>query len=453
MSLLRLLVILLLTALGVNAQTGGSYGPNYAGFGGGSITSGSAINASSISATSIQDSALTSGSVVWASNGGLLTTDSSLLYTPTTLQMFGTISGTTITYGNARGTLSSSGITFVGANHLINTSAGTDFQLGGTLNATINNSGVSSTAFNGANLSANTLMGVGANGLMQTVTNTVIGAANAFIGLGGVATPSNTLHMAGRLIVQATSQNIDGIVIRPATSTVTSTVITRTSGNAGRIIVNNTAGTTAIIDLNGDATAASYFLRNMGIGVTTLASTPLEVSGTTSTTTLSVASSVTLTALPTGTAASNLCLTVTGGMVSTTSLSGCLGVSDPMVKADIRPLTYGLAEILAIDPVFYKDIREGYYPGDQVGVLAYSVDRAGRRYRGLDYVMPELVDHNASVWHGKKLDAVIYERLPLVLVMAVKQQQAEIAELRHKVGLEPHYTTLWARLKWLLTGD
>lgn len=66
-----------------------------------SITSGSAINVSSISATSIADSALTYGSVVWASNGGLLATDSLLTYNGSgVLAINGQVSATNVSATN-----------------------------------------------------------------------------------------------------------------------------------------------------------------------------------------------------------------------------------------------------------------------------------------------------------------------------------------------------------------
>lgn len=184
--------------------------------------------------------------------------------------------------------------------------------------------------------------------------------------------------------------------------------------------------------------------KNINTGSNTVAG--LQVSSS-----LSVTGAVSFTGLSTGTATSNLCVTSAGLVVSTTSLSGCLGVSDPKVKKDIALLPYGLKEILAIDPVVYKDVREGYYKGEQVGLLAYSVDRGGKRFRGLDYVMPELVDNNAPKWGKEPIKAVIYERLSVVLVKAVQEQQAEIEDLRAAVdelrkakGLSPKYSqTFW----------
>lgn len=161
---------------------------------------------------------------------------------------------------------------------------------------------------------------------------------------------------------------------------------------------------------------------------------------------ISATSSIFFTNMGTGTAISNICVTATGQIVSTTTLSGCLGVSDPALKKDIRTLPYGLAEVMAIDPVMYRDIRtdKGAYAGEQIGLLAYSVDRDGQRYRGVEAVMPELVDQQGSTYNGKHYKGLIYERLAPVLINAIHEQQqeidtlkAEMDELRDAIGFHP----------------
>lgn len=146
----------------------------------------------------------------------------------------------------------------------------------------------------------------------------------------------------------------------------------------------------------------------------------LGVNGIISSTGSSVAGAVSFTALPTGTALSNACLAAGGGLISTTGLSGCLGVSDPRAKKDIRLLAYGLWDLLHIDAIMYKDLREGAYPNEQVGLLAYDTIRYGITYRGLEAVMPELVS-TGGPWHGGMLKSVVYERMTAVLVRATQQ--------------------------------
>lgn len=221
--------------------------------------------------------------------------------------------------------------------------------------------------------------------------------------------------------------------------------LTSTTGNLGlgtqspttKLEVVGTISASNVI-----VTATTGTVSGTRVYASTISATTLQVNGS-----ISGTSTVAFTGLSTGTATSNLCITSAGLVVSTTSLSGCLGVSDPKVKTDIALLPYGLREIMAIDPVVYKDVREGYSKVEQVGLLAYTVDRGGNRYRGLEYVMPELVDQNAPAWQGQPIKAVIYERLPVVLVKAVQEQQREIEDLRAAIdelrkakGLEPKYS-------------
>lgn len=197
--------------------------------------------------------------------------------------------------------------------------------------------------------------------------------------------------------------------------------------------------------------------KNINTGVN--ATNALQVSGT-----FSVTGGVSMTGLATTTATGNLCIVeATGVVVSSTSLSGCLGVSDPLAKKDIRPIPYGLHELMQVDAIAYKDLRTdlGAFPGEQVGLLAYDTDRNGVHYNGLEKVMPELVTTGGD-WHGHKLKAVIYERMVAVEAKAIQEQQAQIQdqqreieelqaqmdELRLLNGLQPLQTRPWWR-RWL----
>lgn len=174
-------------------------------------------------------------------------------------------------------------------------------------------------------------------------------------------------------------------------------------------------------------------------------SSTVHISGT-----LRVTSATFLTGLTAGTATNNLCITSVGQIISSTTLSGCLGVSDPALKKDIRISPYGLAEVMAVDTVTYKDIRPGGSAATQIGFLAYSVDRDGQRYRGLEAVMPELVDPKATYYNGQYYKGVVYERAIVVAYKAIQQQQAQIEalkaavdELRHAKGLPPLEKPFW----------
>lgn len=240
-----------------------------------------------------------------------------------------------------------------------------------------------------------------ANTAVLKVGGNVAGFSQMNLAIGSTATAGRTLEVFGTGI---------------STTIISSTVAMETP------VLNGPSGGSLSMGIQG-AGAKLYVGINGNVGVKTGVSpaTDLEVLGKTSTTTLQVASAVTLTSLPTGTASSNLCIMNNGGVISSTTLSGCLGVSDPALKKDIRPLAYGLAEVLATDAVMYKDIRPGAFPGEQVGFLAYSVDRNSQRYRGLEAVMPELVDPKATFYNGKYYKGVIYERAIVVAFKAIQE--------------------------------
>lgn len=180
----------------------------------------------------------------------------------------------------------------------------------------------------------------------------------------------------------------------------------------GSIMMQNSSGISSL-----SANVASSTV-GIGAGFTSviIPSSTLHVSGT-----ILGNGSVTFTGLSTGTASSNICITTAGLLVSTTTLSGCLGVSDPRVKTDIQPLRAGIMEIMAVDAITYRDMREGAFPGPQIGVLAYGVARGGKYFNGMEEAIPELVDQHASTWHGQNIKAVIYERLTVVVLKALQQ--------------------------------
>lgn len=251
-------------------------------------------------------------------------------------------------------------------------------------------------------------------------------------------------------VVSGSDVTISGSLTLTRGDGTTLLTLARTGANATTWSFNTNSGRLTLVSgssIPGLAfNATGMFLGNNNTNG--IATSVLHVSGT-----ALVTGGVSFTGLATGTATNNVCLTASGAVISTSTLSGCLGVSDPALKKDIRPLPYGLAEVMAIDPVMYKDIRPGGFPGDQVGFLAYSVDRGGQRYRGLEPVMPELVDQKATFYNGKWYKGIPYDRIPATLVNAIKQQQAEIDELRQHAGLPPKYTTFGSRLKWLVSGE
>lgn len=291
---------------------------------------------------------------------------------------------------------------------------------------------------------------LGVNGLMSASTATINGLLTASSGISnsGNSSVAGNLQVSGSFAVTGfagvgISATVPLEVVGPisgtrvlvsgtgaeisATTPSANSVFTvaRTGANAGSLTINFSNGRPTFI-INGIFTPLNFGSAGGGmvtIGSGALPSSTLHVIGT-----LTATGGISFTGLATGTALSNLCIAAGGGVVSTTSLSGCLGVSDPFAKGNLKPLAYGLAEILKLDTVTYRDLREGAFEGEQVGVLAYGVDREGHHFTGLQELMPMLVS-TGGPWHGRLLKAAVYERLPVVLINAVKTLHADIVLL------------------------
>jgi hypothetical protein len=266
----------------------------------------------------------------------------------------------------------------------------------------------------------NVIIGDAAGAATGTISNSAIlgyKAGNAITGgegevmiganAGIKVTTGNSNTLVGPGAAQALTTGSDNVIIGDSPTVVAATGSFQL--NVANAIYGNIGSGSGVANL-------------IGINVTS-PTVALEVSG-----------SVKWDNLTTGTATSNLCITSTNTMVSSSTLSGCLGVSDPRVKKDIGLLGYGLAQVMQIDPIVYKDVREGGYPGEQIGLLAATTTRQGITYRGLQEVMPELVDPAAGHWHGHVLKGVIYERTGVVALKAIQDQQAEIEQLKKQVA-------------------
>jgi hypothetical protein len=113
-------------------------------------------------------------------------------------------------------------------------------------------------------------------------------------------------------------------------------------------------------------------------------------------------------------------------------------VSDERFKTNIHPLDNPLAQVLALRGVSYewKDKVRG--EGRQIGFIAQEIEK----------VLPELVITNAD---GYK--SVQYQNLVPVLVEAIKQQQAQIEQLRRvkteNAGLKAQLEALLTRMERL----
>jgi hypothetical protein len=112
----------------------------------------------------------------------------------------------------------------------------------------------------------------------------------------------------------------------------------------------------------------------------------------------------------------NINLNVTGTIAATGDITSpnFYSVSDERFKSNIQDSPYGLAEVMKLRPVEY-DI-DGRH---EVGLLAQNVEAN----------MPEFVTTDAN--GIKKLD---YAKMVSVLVKTVQEQQAQIEELKVKLG-------------------
>ncbi|MFM9108611.1 MAG: tail fiber domain-containing protein [Chloroflexota bacterium] len=98
--------------------------------------------------------------------------------------------------------------------------------------------------------------------------------------------------------------------------------------------------------------------------------------------------------------------------------------SDATLKTDVRPLGKGLSAVAALNPVsFTWNDAERFGPQREIGLLAQEVRE----------VVPEVVGVNSD---GTL--SVDYPKLIAPLIAAVKEQQAQIADLRERLArLEP----------------
>ncbi|MGV3510043.1 MAG: tail fiber domain-containing protein [Sphingobacteriaceae bacterium] len=93
--------------------------------------------------------------------------------------------------------------------------------------------------------------------------------------------------------------------------------------------------------------------------------------------------------------------------------------SDRALKTNIQPLTYGLKDVLSLKPVKYNWIDPTKSTEKQIGLIAQDVRET----------IPEIVSGDES----KKGLGIEYTGLIPVLINAIKEQQAQIEELKQQV--------------------
>jgi len=133
---------------------------------------------------------------------------------------------------------------------------------------------------------------------------------------------------------------------------------------------------------------------NIGIG-TTSPWTKFGVNGT-----------VAMPALPNDSTGYFVCLNTTTGQLATST--GVCGASSIKYKENVAPLSYGLNEILSLDPVFF-DYKDSYIKNAprQIGFIAEEVDP----------INPEVVSRDQN----REIQGLDYPKFTAVLVKAIQE--------------------------------
>lgn len=100
------------------------------------------------------------------------------------------------------------------------------------------------------------------------------------------------------------------------------------------------------------------------------------------------------------------------------SANGTIQTSDRRLKKNIRPLQYGLREVLLLHPVRYNWL-DASLPGDKIGLIAQDVRK----------VVPEVVVGDEN----KENLGMNYAELVPVLINAIKDQQKEIDAIEQRI--------------------
>ena len=440
-----------------------------------SVTVGSTAIALGASATTLAGlTSVTSTSFVGALTGNAST--ASAWANARTITLGGDLSGSVSIDGSANVTLTATVAansvalgTDTTGNYMVDVSAGSGISVSHTAGegstATITNTGVLSVngatgAITSVAKTTDTLyVGTTAVGLARTSAN------QALTGITSVAMPGST---SGTLTLQPAAAAGTTTITLPAT---TGTVVT--TGDSGTVTNTMLAGSIAnaklansSITINGSATALGG---SISVGtVTSVAAGSYLTGGTiTGTGTLAVDAATTNTAskivardasgnFSAGTITANLTGNTTGthtgtatGLAGTPNItvgtitSGAIAAtgsitatgeitayfSDERLKTDINPIEGALDKVMAIGGYTYKANDLAHELGverfdNQIGLLAQEVEA----------VMPELVTESGL--RGYK--TIRYDKVVSVLVQAIKEQQAMIAELQGLVKKTLH---------------
>ena len=275
--------------------------------------------------------------------------------------------------------------------------------------------------------SNNTALGNEALGTSSTVAtgagNTAVGSLALQVQQGSAADNTAIGQNAGGAVTTGGSNSIFGFSVGSGTLTtgahniligVSSAIDTSTSSEGNSIHIGGTGGDWIYATGTNTNTTANTIAHGVW-NMPDLASSSAATTGT-------------------------VCWTTSTGLLNVDTTLACLS-STRRVKADIKPLDAGLAEVLAMRPVSY-DLKPEFNPehlGRQIGLVAEDVQDIDPRLVGLD---------------AKGLPkGVRYMQLTALLVKAIQDQQHEIVNLEKENEYVPIHDTFWNRVKWLVTGD
>ena len=105
--------------------------------------------------------------------------------------------------------------------------------------------------------------------------------------------------------------------------------------------------------------------------------------------------------------------------------------SDVRLKKKIEPIPSALTKVLKLNPVYYEwredllptSFLKNHRPGKQIGLIAQEVEE----------VVPELV--KGEQIYDKDWKGVDYKKITPLLIGAIKEQQAQIEELKERISV------------------
>lgn len=222
--------------------------------------------------------------------------------------------------------------------------------------------------------------------------------------------PGLTYDFAGNLGVKSLTSapsTGNGVSINQATGTAAGLRVAGAAGDAASIVlIDGGTGNTGWVTLSGnpsagvfalyDQTTAKYLMQGTTAGVPEFPN---------------VASA-------TGATSGYVCFTSSTGAISYDPTNTCLVSSDEF-KEDVTPLEGGLAEIERMQPVSFR-----YKPGDKaLSVLGVQLGFTAESIAAID---PRLAAFDPAT--GKPR-SVQYDRVTVVLALAIQEQQREIKVL------------------------